>query len=258
MLATGSQPDQIPACQGRQPARDGLDRRARPARHPEDPAGRRRRLHRPRARVGLRRARHQGHGRRDDADGLLPGADRDLVDVLGQAHRQDVRQGDAAQHQGRRHDGRQEGRHGDLRGRGGRRRSETFDRVLVSIGRRPNSQDPRPRQDQRQGRRAASSRSTSSAAPPSRRSSPSATWPASRCWRTRRRTRRASPSRRSPARRSAFEPPAIPAVVFTDPEIAWAGLTEAEAEKQGRKVEVAQVPVGARPAAPSPSTAPTA
>ena len=28
-------------------------------------------------------------------------------------------------------------------------------------------------------------------------------------------------------------------MVFTDPEIAWAGLTEAEAEKQGRKVEVA-------------------
>lgn len=43
----------------------------------------------------------------------------------------------------------------------------------------------------------------------------------------------------------AFEPLAIPAVVFTDPEIAWAGLTEAEAEKQGRKVEVARFPWGA-------------
>lgn len=39
-----------------------------------------------------------------------------------------------------------------------------------------------------------------------------------------------------------FEPAAIPAVVFTDPEIAWAGLTEAEAEKQGIKVEVARFP----------------
>ncbi len=40
----------------------------------------------------------------------------------------------------------------------------------------------------------------------------------------------------------AFEPRAIPAVVFTDPEIAWAGLTEAEAKAQGRTVEVAQFP----------------
>ena len=42
----------------RQPARDGLDRRARAARHPEVAARRRRRLHRPRARQRLRRARH--------------------------------------------------------------------------------------------------------------------------------------------------------------------------------------------------------
>ena len=42
--------------------------------------------------------------------------------------------------------------------------------------------------------------------------------------------------------KAAFEPAAIPAVVFTDPEIAWAGLTETEAKKQGRKVEVARFP----------------
>jgi dihydrolipoamide dehydrogenase len=42
--------------------------------------------------------------------------------------------------------------------------------------------------------------------------------------------------------KAVFEPAAIPAVVFTDPEIAWAGLTEAEAEKQGRKVEIAKFP----------------
>jgi dihydrolipoamide dehydrogenase len=39
-----------------------------------------------------------------------------------------------------------------------------------------------------------------------------------------------------------FEPRAIPAVVFTDPEIAWAGLTETEAKQQGRTVQVAQFP----------------
>ena len=42
--------------------------------------------------------------------------------------------------------------------------------------------------------------------------------------------------------KTTFEPAAIPAVVFTDPEIAWAGLTEAEAEKSGRKVEITRFP----------------
>lgn len=41
---------------------------------------------------------------------------------------------------------------------------------------------------------------------------------------------------------SVFEPQAIPAVVFTDPEVAWCGLTETEAKKQGRQVEVAKFP----------------
>jgi dihydrolipoamide dehydrogenase len=36
---------------------------------------------------------------------------------------------------------------------------------------------------------------------------------------------------------AAFEPRAIPAVVFTDPEIAWAGLTEREAADKGVKFE---------------------
>jgi dihydrolipoamide dehydrogenase len=43
----------------------------------------------------------------------------------------------------------------------------------------------------------------------------------------------------------AFEPHAIPAVVFTDPEIAWAGLTETQAEKEQREIKVAKFPWGA-------------
>jgi dihydrolipoamide dehydrogenase len=43
-------------------------------------------------------------------------------------------------------------------------------------------------------------------------------------------------------RKVAFEPQAIPAVVFTDPEVAWCGLTETEAARQGRKIEVARFP----------------
>ena len=42
-----------------------------------------------------------------------------------------------------------------------------------------------------------------------------------------------------------FEPNAIPAVVFTDPEIAWAGLTETQAQAQGKQVKVAKFPWGA-------------
>jgi dihydrolipoamide dehydrogenase len=39
-----------------------------------------------------------------------------------------------------------------------------------------------------------------------------------------------------------FEPRAIPAVVFTDPEIDWAGLTEHEAAATGREVEISRYP----------------
>src|ERR1700757_3509894 len=43
----------------------------------------------------------------------------------------------------------------------------------------------------------------------------------------------------------AFEPHAIPAVVFTDPEVAWCGLTETQAQKFGREIAVAKFPWGA-------------
>jgi dihydrolipoamide dehydrogenase len=41
---------------------------------------------------------------------------------------------------------------------------------------------------------------------------------------------------------AAFDKVAIPAVVFTDPEIAWAGLTEEEARRDGRNVDVEVYP----------------
>jgi len=40
----------------------------------------------------------------------------------------------------------------------------------------------------------------------------------------------------------AFEPNAIPAVVFTDPEIAWCGLTETQAQKENREIKAARFP----------------
>ena len=46
-------------------------------------------------------------------------------------------------------------------------------------------------------------------------------------------------------KKSVFEPQAIPAVVFTDPEIAWCGLTELQAQKENRTVKVVKFPWGA-------------
>lgn len=42
--------------------------------------------------------------------------------------------------------------------------------------------------------------------------------------------------------KSVFEPQCIPAVVFTDPELAWVGLTETEAKAQNRTIQVARFP----------------
>lgn len=43
-------------------------------------------------------------------------------------------------------------------------------------------------------------------------------------------------------KRAAFEPNAIPSVVYTDPELAWCGLTEAEAKAEGRAVKIGRFP----------------
>ena len=45
--------------------------------------------------------------------------------------------------------------------------------------------------------------------------------------------------------KARFEPLAIPAVVFTDPELAWVGLTEDQAASTGQQVTVARFPWGA-------------
>src|SRR5262249_23052715 len=42
-----------------------------------------------------------------------------------------------------------------------------------------------------------------------------------------------------------FENVIIPAVVFTEPEVAWCGLTEAEAREKGIEVQVSRFPWGA-------------
>ena len=42
--------------------------------------------------------------------------------------------------------------------------------------------------------------------------------------------------------KSAFEPVGVPAVAYTDPEVAWVGLGEEEAARQGRQVETGTFP----------------
>ena len=58
ILATGSEPTRIPALSIDSPRDSRFDRRARPARSPQDDAGHRRRVHRAGARLGVRRLGH--------------------------------------------------------------------------------------------------------------------------------------------------------------------------------------------------------
>jgi dihydrolipoamide dehydrogenase len=44
---------------------------------------------------------------------------------------------------------------------------------------------------------------------------------------------------------AAYDPKAIPAVVYTSPEIAWCGLTEAEAKERGLEIKIGKFPWGA-------------
>ncbi|MEO6238309.1 MAG: dihydrolipoyl dehydrogenase, partial [Vicinamibacterales bacterium] len=173
--------------------------------------------------------------------GLLPGADRDLVAIL--AKRIDamceavwlntkvtgmkaVQDGVTVSFDG-------EGKSGD----------QKFDRVLISIGRRPNSAVPgldktRVQIDPRGFIVTDQSRRTgepSIYAIGDVAGEPMLAHKASH-------EGRAAVDAIAGDRGVAFAPAAIPAVVFTDPEIAWAGLTETEAEKQGLKVRVAKFP----------------
>ena len=43
---------------------------------------------------------------------------------------------------------------------------------------------------------------------------------------------------------AAFDPRAIPSVAYTDPEVAWMGLTETAAKADGHRVREGGVPVG--------------
>jgi dihydrolipoamide dehydrogenase len=178
-------------------------------------------------------------------DGLLPGADRDLVNVLAKriegicesvlletkviGMKASANSVSVA-----------------LELKGGKRTEQTFDRVLVSIGRRPNSAIPgldrtRVEVDRRGFIVVDESRQTEEPgiyAIGDVAGEPMLAHKAAHEGRT-------AVDAIAGDRNVAFEPLAIPAVVFTDPEVAWCGLTETGASTQGRKVTVAKFPWGA-------------
>ena len=137
----------------------------------------------------------------------------------------------------------------ERQGRQGRHAS-TPTRSCV-VGRPPPEQrGPRPRGGRRRRSSAASSPSTSSCAPTSPASTRSATSSASRCSRTRRRREAEVVAEVIAGHKAAFDVRTIPAVIFTDPEIASAGLTADEAKARRPQGQGRQVPVRrARPRA---------
>jgi len=176
-------------------------------------------------------------------DGLLPGADRDLVTFL-------ARRLETTLHKillKTRVTGMKDAKNGvtvamEGEGLADADKSQTFDRVLVSIGRRPNSKVP----GLDKTGVAVNDRGFISVDAAMRTSEPNI-FAIGDVVGEPMLAHKASHEARVAVEailghKVAFEPQAIPAVVFTDPEVAWCGLTEADAKKQGRKVEIAKFP----------------
>ena len=179
-------------------------------------------------------------------DGLLPGADRDLVNILAKriasiceavllntkvASVKEAKDGVTVTFEGQLPEGMANER--------------TFDRVLVSVGRRPNSAVPgldktRVKVNQKGFIEIDAARAT---AEPTIYAIGDVVGEPMLAHKASHEARVAIDA--ILGERVAFEPEAIPAVVFTDPEVAWCGLTENEAAKQKREVTVTRFPWGA-------------
>jgi dihydrolipoamide dehydrogenase len=175
--------------------------------------------------------------------GLLPGADRDLVQVLEKklkklfanimVNTKVVKVAEEGQ-------GIRVTFEGDVA-----EKEQVFDRVLVAIGRRPNSKIPglettRVKVDQK----------GFIETDPQRRTAEPSIFAIGDVAGEPMLAHKASHEARVAVEaiaghKAVFEPQAIPAVVFTDPEIAWCGVTEAQAQAEGIEFEVAKFPWGA-------------
>jgi len=173
--------------------------------------------------------------------GLLPGADRDLVLPL---HKRLEKMFDsillnttvaAVKDEG-------SGIRATLKAQDGTTHEKVFDRVLVSVGRKPNSEIPglektRVQLGPRgfiQVNKQLQTDDPSIYAIGDVVGEPMLAHKASHEGRT--------AVEAIAGHKVAFEPNAIPAVVFTDPEVAWCGLTETQAQKENREIKVAKFP----------------
>ena len=174
-------------------------------------------------------------------DGLLPGADRDLAAVV--AKRMETYCEAillATKVTAVKED--EKGLSVTLEGKNAPAGAQIFDRVLVAVGRRPNSNiagldKTKARVNQRGFIEVDGQRRTAEPtifAIGDVAGDPMLAHKASHEARVAVETIHGRPAE--------FAPRAIPAVVFTDPELAWAGLTEAEAKAQNITVEIAKFP----------------
>jgi dihydrolipoamide dehydrogenase len=175
--------------------------------------------------------------------GLLPGADRDLVKPL----QKRLEQSFEAIHLNTKVDSLEATKRGIVAALSGKgvEPKQTFDRVLISIGRRPNSQGfglehTGVAVDDKGFIRVDAARRTN--VPHIYAIGDVAGEPML----AHKATREAKVSVEALlGKPAAFDNVAIPAVVFTDPEVAWCGLQEPEAKAQGRDVKVVKFPWGA-------------
>lgn len=175
--------------------------------------------------------------------GLLPGADRDLVDVLAKRVTKTMKSV-LLETRVVRMSADPSGIRVSMDGKAGAL-DQTFDRVLVAVGRRPNSSIPgldrtRVRIDSRGFIEVDEQRRT---AEPSIFAIGDVVGEPMLAHKASHEGRVAVEV--IAGENVTFAPRAIPAVVFTDPELAWAGLTEAQAAQQQRPVAVAKFPWGA-------------
>jgi dihydrolipoamide dehydrogenase len=171
--------------------------------------------------------------------GLLPGADRDLVGVLEKRLKNlvasimlNTKVVKVAE----------EGNGIRVTFEGDGSKEQVFDRVLVAVGRRPNSKIP--------GLETTKVKVTASGfidTDEQRRTAEPNIFAIGDVAGEPMLAHKASHEGRIPVEviaghKAVFEPQAIPAVVFTDPEIAWCGMTEAQAQTAGIEFEVAKFP----------------
>jgi len=173
--------------------------------------------------------------------GLLPGADRDLVlplhkrlDKLFEAILLNTTVASVK--------GESNGIHAIFEGADVKERERVFDRVLVSVGRKPNSEIPGLEKTQVQ----VGPKGFIQVNPQLQTSDPSI-YAIGDVVGEPMLAHKASHQGRTAVEaiaghKVAFEPNAIPAVVFTDPEVAWCGLTETQAQKENREIKVAKFP----------------